>query len=256
MELGIGTYCYMWSLAGGRLDAHGLLEKAAELGVKRVQFGPNFPLEPGRADDVIRDARERGLTLEIGMAGLDKEEIRRQLDLCQQAGSPLLRTVLAEEARNAPPAEWIEQQLQAAVPLLERARIPLALENSVTPAAEMARLLKGPWLGATLDTVNSLAICEGWRWVVEHLAPVTLCFHVKDFIVRREWHRMGFRVEGRPAGRGQLDIPWILSRLGGRCQSAILELWPPELATEEETIRQEQAWVEESIGNLRRWIFE
>lgn len=254
MELGIGTYCYMWSLAEKRLDAHGLLEHASRLGVRRVQFGLNSPLEPGRADDVIRDARERGLTLEIGMAGLDTEEIRRQLDLCREAGSPLLRTVLAEAAEGAPPREWIEEQLRAAVPFLEKARIPLALENSVTPAAELARLLQGPWLGATLDTANSLAICEGWRWVTEHLAPVTLCFHVKDFIVRREWHKMGFRVEGRPAGRGQLDIPWILSRLGGRCQSAILELWPPELSTREETIRQEEAWVEESIANLRRWI--
>jgi len=256
MELGIGTYCYMWSLAEGRMDAGALLERASTLGVKRVQFGPNFPLAPGQADDVIREARRRSLTLEIGMAGLDTEEIRRQLELCRQAGAPLLRTVLAEEAGQAPPAEWIEQQLQAAVPWLEKARIPLALENSVTPAVELERLLRGPRLGATLDTANSLAICEGWRWVTEHLAPLTLCFHVKDFVVRREWHRMGFRVEGRPAGRGQLDIPWILSKLGGRCQSAILELWPPELATIDETIEQEQSWVEESIANLRRWILK
>lgn len=254
MELGIGTYCYMWSLAERRLDAHGLLERATQLGVRRVQFGPNFPLEPGRAEDVIRDARDRGLTLEIGMAGLDVEEIRRQLELCHEAGSPLLRTVLAEAAEDAPPVEWIERQLDAALPLLEAARIPLALENSVTPAAELARILQGPWLGATLDTVNSLAICEGWRSVAEHLAPVTLCFHVKDFVVRREWHKMGFRVEGRPAGKGHLDIPWILSKLGPRCQSAILELWPPELASIDETIAQEQAWAAESIASLRNWI--
>lgn len=256
MQLGIGTYCYMWSLAQKRLDAHGLLEQASRLGVRRVQFGPNDPLEPGRAGDVIRDARGRGLTLEIGMAGLDTEEIRRQLELCREAGSPLLRTVLSEAAEDAPPVEWIEQQLQAALPWLEKARIPLALENSVTPAAELARLLSGPWLGATLDTVNSLAIGEGWRHVVECLAPVTVCFHVKDFHIRREWHKMGFRVEGRPAGRGQLDIPWILSLLGPRCQSAILELWPPELATVEETVEQEQAWVAESIRELRKWIPE
>lgn len=256
MELGIGTYAFMWSLGAGRLDAHGLLERAAQLGVRRVQFGPNYPLEPASAGDVIRHARERGLTLEVGMAGLDTEEIREQLELCREAGSPLLRTVLAEAPEEAPPLEWIEQQLQAALPYLEKARVPLALENSVTPAADLARLLQGPWLGATLDTVNSLAIGEGWRYVVECLAPLTLCFHVKDFAVRREWHKMGFRVEGRPAGQGQLDIPWILTKLGGRCQSAILELWPPEMPAEDETIRQEQQWAEESVRALRRWILD
>ncbi len=45
--------------------------------------------------------------------------------------------------------------------MLEKAGIPLALENSVTPAVELARLPQEPWLGATLDTVNSLAIGEG-----------------------------------------------------------------------------------------------
>lgn len=254
MELGIGTYTYMWSLAEKRLGAHGLLERATELGVRRVQFGPNFPLAPGASDDVILDARDRRITLEIAMAGLEAEEIRRQLELCGETGSPFIRSVLQEVAEGAPPIEWIEEKLQAAVPLLQKAGIPLALENSVTPAADLARVLQGPWLGVTLDTANSLAICEGWRYVTEHLAPLTICFHVKDFIVRREWHKMGFRVEGCPAGKGQLDIPWILSRLGDRCESAILELWPPELAAVDETIEQERAWAVESVETLRGWI--
>lgn len=254
MELGIGAYSFMWALGEGAMDAVGLLQRASELGVKRVQFGPNCPLTETNVDEIAAQARRRGLTLEIGMAGLDTGEIRRQLELCKRAGSPLLRTVLQEAADGAPEPAWIAAQLQGAKPLLARAGIPLALENSVTPAAELASLLQGEWLGATLDTANSLAICEGWRYVAEHLAPLTLCFHVKDFIVRREGHKMGFRVEGRPAGQGQLDIPWILARLGPRCQSAILELWPPEQASREETIRMEQAWAAQSIRKLRGWI--
>jgi sugar phosphate isomerase/epimerase len=254
MELGIGTYSYMWTLGEKALGAHGLLALATELGVRRVQFGPNHPLTQGGAPEIVRDAKERGLTLEIGMAGLDTEEIRRQLDLCLETGSPLLRTVLQESLEGAPGREWIEERLEAALPHLEKARIPLALENSVTPAADLAALLNRPWLGATLDTVNSLAICEGWRYVTGLLAPLTLCFHVKDFIVRREPHKMGFRVEGRPAGQGHLDIPWILARLGARCQSAILELWPPEQATIQETIELERTWAADSIATLRGWI--
>ncbi len=89
---------------------------------------------------------------------------------------------------------------------------------------------------------------------MDHLAPAALCFHVKDFRVRREWHNMGFRVEGAPAGKGQHDITWSLGKLGPRCQSAILELWPPELPSREEAIAQEESCVRENIAVLRRWI--
>ena len=128
-------------------------------------------------------------------------------------------------------------------------------------AMELAAALRATgseFIGITLDTVNSLAIPEGTREVAEALAPWTHCLHVKDFLVRREWHMMGFRVEGRPAGQGQLDVPWllaVLAKAGARC-NAILELWPPEQASLQETVALEQRWAEESVGYLRGLIRE
>jgi sugar phosphate isomerase/epimerase len=106
--------------------------------------------------------------------------------------------------------------------------------------------------------VNSLAIPEGTVEVVDALARHTLCLHVKDFRVRRIWHMMGFTVEGTPAGQGQLDVPWLLDRLGeaGRNPNAILELWVPQQETLAETIALEETWVKESISYLRRFIAE
>jgi sugar phosphate isomerase/epimerase len=79
---------------------------------------------------------------------------------------------------------------------------------------------------------------------------------VKDFAVLRVWHMMGFNVEGRPAGKGQLDLPWLIEtlRAAGRDPNAILELWPPEQSALEETIALEDAWAVESILYLRRLI--
>jgi hypothetical protein len=67
---------------------------------------------------------------------------------------------------------------------------------------------------------------------------------------------MGFIIEGAPAGQGQLDIPWLLNKLGesGPLCNAILELWPPEQKTIEETIALEDKWVVESIPYLRDCI--
>ena len=58
---------------------------------------------------------------------------------------------------------------------------------------------------------------------------------------------------GCPAGRGMLNVPWLLGeiRKHGRCQSAILELWTPPAGSVEETIAREAAWADESLAYLK-----
>jgi sugar phosphate isomerase/epimerase len=80
--------------------------------------------------------------------------------------------------------------------------------------------------------------------------------HVKEFVVRRASHNMGFTVEGAPAGQGMLDVPWLLGRLRelGKDPNAILEQWTPPEADLAATIAKEDAWAVESIAYLRRLI--
>jgi sugar phosphate isomerase/epimerase len=67
---------------------------------------------------------------------------------------------------------------------------------------------------------------------------------------------MGFAIEGTPAGRGRLDVPWLLRTLkeAGRDPNAILELWTPPEPTVEKTVAREDAWAAESIAYLRTLI--
>ncbi len=112
------------------------------------------------------------------------------------------------------------------------------------------------WVGICLDTVNSFGALEGPQVVVDTLGPLTVNLHVKDFTIFRASHMMGFTVEGRPAGQGKLDIPWLLGELKrhGRECNAILELWTPPESSLDETIRKEQQWAEESVTYLRKLI--
>ena len=86
MKLGIGTYCYMWAIGfnfGGKeaLPAHpmtalGLLQRAVELGVHLVQYGPNLALSAlGRPEleELIACARQWNVELEVGTRGLEPE---------------------------------------------------------------------------------------------------------------------------------------------------------------------------------------
>jgi len=88
------------------------------------------------------------------------------------------------------------------------------------------------------------------------LGPWAVNLHLKDFVVRRASHNLGFAIKGRPAGQGQLDIPWVLQRLRelGRDPNAILELWTPPEGTLAQTIAKENAWAAASVESLRRCI--
>ena len=269
MKLGIGTYTYMWSIGfpgaepAAPMTALDLLSKARDLAVDVVQYGPNLSLgdlpEAGLADLVSR-AREWGIELELGMRGFDPDDVRRHIALCRRTGSTLLRTVSAYQVSDPVPGESeLQTSLGRLLPELAKARVCLAIENAAIPSARVARVLDdlgSPWLGITLDTVNSLAIPEGTEQVTRALARHVRCLHVKDFVVERVWHLMGFTVEGRPAGQGQLDVPWLLDllRSAGVAPNAILELWVPRRATLEETIALEHSWALESIPYLRRFI--
>lgn len=268
MKLGIGTYTYMWSIgfAGAQpvapMDALGLLSKAHDLGLHVVQFGPNLPLDElteAQLQEVLDYARHAQVDLELGTRGLETQHLRRQIELAERLKCGLIRTVPELPSGDTPCAAGLLESLARIIPELESHRIRLALENGNVPTQELVRTLgalDNRWLGITLDTVNSLAIPEGTEQVVKALAKYTMCFHIKDFVVQRAWHRMGFIVEGRPAGKGQMNLPWILQELeSSKAEAnAILELWPPEQADIQTTTALEQDWAEESIRYLRQYI--
>ena len=270
MKLGVGSYAYMWSMgfAGVKpakpMTALELLAKARKLGVNVVQYGPNAPLDglpEAELEALVHQAREWEIELEVGTRGLAAEHLRQQIALTRRVGATLLRTIPEVGNGRIPSMAEAANLLKAVLPELESAGVKLAMENGRIPSAELRRLLNSldsPWVGITLDTVNSLAIPEGWEEVTRNLAPYTLCLHVKDFVVQRVWHMMGFTVEGRPAGQGQLDLAGLLEmlRAAGVSHNAILELWVPEQKTLEETISLEQTWVEQSIPYLRQYIHD
>jgi sugar phosphate isomerase/epimerase len=269
MKLGIGTYTYLWSIgvAGSEpeapMSALDLLSKAVAFKLKVVQFGPNLPLDevqPAVLDRLLDTAAAWGIELEMGTKGIDPAHLAGQVEFAARAGIRLLRTVPDYDKSAVPPSpRSLASALKPVIDALERGNVSLGIENASIPAAILAEALDrigSPRVGVTLDTVNSLAIGEGAGYVAQTLARYTTCLHVKDYSVDRIWHSMGFSVEGRPAGQGQLDIPWLLDLLRSerRSPNAILELWPPRQSTVEETVALEQRWAEESIEYLRRLI--
>ncbi len=270
MRLGIGSYAFAWGIGVPGyppvrpMTAFDLLETAARFEVRLVQICDNLPLTQlslAELDRFAARANELKIQVELGTLGLGCDNLRAYLQLAQRFGCLFVRVVVDSKG-DEPTPEEIVARLRPLVTEFADAGVKLAIENhdrfrSRTLAWIVEQL--GPAnVGICLDTVNSFGALEGPEVVVQTLAPYTLCLHVKDFTIRRVSHRMGFILEGCPAGQGQLDVLWLLKQLANCPHSfnVILETWVSPSDSLEETIARERAWTETGKNYLRGLIAE
>ena len=268
MKLGISSYTYTWNVgvpgfepASPRREQE-LVGRARSLGVTLVQIADNLPLErfsKDRLNDLKALAETSGVSLEVGARGMTGERLETYLEIAAGLGSPLLRFVI-DGPDFRPGTGEVVRIIRSALPELEKRKVILALENhdrfSSGEFREIMEETGSESVGICLDSVNSMGAGEGIESVTLHLAPYTVNLHIKDFQVRRLSHMMGFTVEGRPAGGGQLPIAWMLNQLTERCTSAILELWTPPEAAFRDTLEKEKRWAELSIAHLKKTVFQ
>ena len=262
MRLGLSSFTYTWAVGvpgsepPRRLSAGDLVERAAGLGVPVVQFADNLPLHDLDVPELARRAGTLGVDLEVGTRGIDRDNLLGYLEIATAVGSPLVRIVV-DTADHHPGPQEVVDRLGGLRSEFTAAGVTLALENHDRfTAAELAGIvhaLGDDWTGVVLDTVNSFGALEGPDVVIGTLAPLAVNVHVKDFAITRAGHMMGFAIEGRPAGRGRLDIPALLARVRQHRAgvTAVLELWTPPQQSLASTIDTERRWAEESVAYLR-----
>jgi 3-oxoisoapionate decarboxylase len=264
MSVGVGSFAFGWAVGHARppFDEHALLAFAHRHAVRVVQLADNLPVHRWRRERLEQfadAAHAAGVSIELGARGLTDAHLAEYLDLCRQCRAPLLRFVADAEAYE-PSADDLTALIRNAGTALAAAGVMLALENHDRfPAAVLRRVIERAGAenaGICLDTANSLGAGEGLAAVTDILAPLTVNLHVKDVRIARLPHSMGFLIEGRPLGQGQLPIAETLERVRrhGRCASVILEAWTPPAATMEETIVQELADADASIERLKALV--
>ncbi len=269
-RVGVSSYTFPWAcgitgypLPSQPLSASNLVEKAAKLGVDVVQIADNIPLSH-LTENALKSLRalsdEKGVGIEVGTRGTTPKLLMRYIDIAELLGSSILRTLITDDS-NLGERRSLEKggdQIREILPQLKAAGIILAIENyeryTCRSLIRLVEKLESDYVGVCLDTVNSFGIPEDQRRITETLTPYTVNLHVKDFRITRLPHRMGFLLEGTPAGEGMLDIATLLETLPAKEApiSAIIELWTPYRGDIEETVRLEMEWAERSVANLRR----
>ena len=108
--------------------------------------------------------------------------------------------------------EGFHRQVEAALPIVERHRMRLGLENHkdwhVDEQVALLERYSSEYLGVTLDTGNNLSLLDDPMETVEKLAPYTFNVHLKDMAL--EENETGFLMSEVPLGEGLLDMKAIV----------------------------------------------
>jgi sugar phosphate isomerase/epimerase len=109
------------------------------------------------------------------------------------------------------------RQIQAAVPIVEKHRMRLGIENHkdwrVDQQLALLELYSSEYVGVSLDTGNNLSVLDDPMETVELLAPYTFNVHFKDMGV--EETPTGFLLSEVPLGEGMLDLKRMVETIRG-----------------------------------------
>ncbi|MBI1898091.1 MAG: sugar phosphate isomerase/epimerase [Acidobacteria bacterium] len=219
-RLGIATTCYL-SFWRPR-DTLQFLEHAHSIGAAGIQASL-ASLEPDYLKRLRARAEQLGLYIEV-MAALPRAEMERfvrTVGAAREVGALCVRSACLSGRRYetfSTLEEWRKfvadshAAVARAVPVVEKERIPLALENHKDwTVDEMVELLKkhgSDYLGACVDTGNNVAMLDDPMDVVERLAPFALSTHIKDMAVADAPE--GFLLSEVVLGEGMLDLRRIM----------------------------------------------
>lgn len=221
-KMGVATTCFL--TARRPSDPLEFLEYCNSLGAGGIQAAiPNGDLAVARK---IRARSEQlGMYVET-MAPLPKdgntELFEKHVLAAKEAGAIAMRTGCLSGRRYETfntIEDWrsfvnvSKRSVAAAVPVLEKHKFPMALENHKDwTVEEMLALLKehsSEYFGVLMDTGNNLSLLDDPMQLVEAFAPYTAATHLKDMGV--EENRTGFLLSEMVLGQGFLDIARIVA---------------------------------------------
>jgi 3-oxoisoapionate decarboxylase len=205
------------------LEVDRLMEIAAKVGAAGAHGGmTSIDFEWARKTRRMKE--ELGMYVEI-QTFLPREDpavFEHAVQVAKEAGATSLRVVcllgrryeMFERLEDWKAAvEGFHRQIRAAVPIVEKYKMPLGIENHkdwfVDQQVALMKQYSSEYLGVCLDTGNNLAVLDDPMETVEKLAPYAFNTHLKDMAV--EEYEKGFLLSEVPLGEGMLDMKRIVS---------------------------------------------
>jgi sugar phosphate isomerase/epimerase len=222
----MGVVQYSFSASPHTRSAYDFLEYCSSLGAGGVQTGLDS-LDAGYLDKLRRRTSELGMYLEVTVSlpqGGEADDFERHVTAAQQAGAQCLRSACLNGRRYenfSSLDEWKDfvteshKRIAQAVPILEKHRMPLGLENHKDwTADEMVALLErhaSEYMGVCLDIGNNISLMDDPLYVIGKLATYAVTTHFKNMAVKE--YPEGFLLSEVPLGQGILDLPRVVDSI-------------------------------------------
>jgi sugar phosphate isomerase/epimerase len=260
--IGLGSYAFFWQQSEKNPNALTLAQvfhATKDLGVDLFQicdYAPLIKMSEAELEASAVNAKELGLTIELGTKGIEPENLELFLKLAKIFDAKLVRSMVYSPT-SRPTLEQAAQYLSRAMPAYEAAGVTLALETyeqiSTIDLAELVSKNGSKNLGICLDPANVVARFEHPKHCVETAAPLVKNIHVKDFAFARQDGWVGFTFTGAEMGTGAHDYRHLLQTVEPRSKgiNEIVEHWLPWQGDIETTIALEKSWTIKTIEYLR-----
>lgn len=207
------------------LSADRLMALAAEVGAAGAHGGmTDATFDWARRTRRMKEELDMYLEIQTFLPRPDPAEFEHAVKIAKEAGATSLRVVCLLGRRYEMMdtlQDWkdavagFHRQIAAAVPIAERHRMPLGIENHkdwrVEQQVELLERYSSEYLGVCLDTGNNLSILDDPMETVERLAPWTFNVHFKDMAM--EECETGFLLSEVPLGEGVLDLPRMVQSI-------------------------------------------
>ncbi|MGE7588577.1 sugar phosphate isomerase/epimerase family protein [Peribacillus sp. NPDC101480] len=218
MKIGLETESYHLQFITGRMDIFGFIRKTAELGLDGVMinivpwpglsgWGTLESFEPEYLERVRKEIQKYGFFAEIDTNGSDPEHLKEVIKAAHRMGADVIRTYTCLGEYDPERLKKAPGDIKKIVPLLEKYRIKLAVENHeeelTNEVIQIINEVNSPWVSAHCDVGNGMMAWEDPVEAVRKLAPYAFTTHFKDHIIIHDGE--DYRVCGVPVGTGNID---------------------------------------------------
>jgi sugar phosphate isomerase/epimerase len=192
MRLGMENFSYHFAFGAGEMDIISFIDRCATLELDGVQLNmaqlePFLRADAGRIRQVRDRAEALGMFIEIDTRGTDPTHLANMLRLCSDLGADVLRTYASCGGDLAMELAQAGDHLRAVVPLCRELGVRIAFENheyeTSADVLDVLRRVDSEWIGAHVDTGNSMMVWEDPLVAVAAMAPLAVSTHFKDHVV-------------------------------------------------------------------------
>ena len=234
LKFGLETECCHLSFQNKRMDIFQFIDFAADTGFDGVVInviekrnlqeglGALGKDNPEHIKKVAQKIKERGLYVSVDTRGTSFEHLSHMLDVADMLGADLLRTfvmvgnsfshtnLVGEFSQEG--MDQAYEDLKKIVPLCEKKRIKLAIENhcaeTMTEVMDLVNRVDSRWVGVLFDYGNAIPVYEDPMHALQLCTDKLFGVHLKDQVICKtgEENELEYCMSETGVGEGACDV--------------------------------------------------